>query len=91
MDDAARTSQNEMEKKRQKIMANTIRQNLLEKLETSKRITENLFSNDQDVLYLREPYTQDFYATWATGIEAYVNGYWKTALRSFKTTHVRLL
>jgi hypothetical protein len=40
----------EMEKKRHKIIANTIRQRLLDKLETSKRITENLFSNDQDIL-----------------------------------------
>jgi class 3 adenylate cyclase len=80
----------EMEKKRQKVMANTIRQNLLEKLETSKRITENLFSNDQDVAYLREPYNQDFYSIWTTGIEAYIKGDWKTALRSFKATHVIL-
>lgn len=81
----------DMEKKRQKVMANTIRQNLLDKLETSKRITENLFLNDQDVSYLREPYTQDFYAAWATGIEAYTKGDWKTALRSFKSTYVIML
>jgi hypothetical protein len=78
----------EMEKKRHKIIANTIRQRLLDKLETSKRITENLFSNDQDILYLRGPYTPEFYSAWNIGIEAYIKGDWKTALCQFKSTHV---
>lgn len=43
----------EIQKKKMKIMANVVRQNLLEKLEKSKRLTENLFVADQDVKYLR--------------------------------------
>lgn len=78
-----------MERKKQKILANTVRQNLLEKLETSKRITENLFTNDQDFFYMREPYTTEFYTTWNTGIDAYIKGDWTLALRLFKMTHVK--
>jgi hypothetical protein len=53
----------EFQKKKLKITANIVRQNLLEKLEKSKRMTETLFA-DQDILYLREPYTNEFYIIW---------------------------
>lgn len=78
------------EKKKSRVRARLKRDDQRDKAFSGKQKVGRIFHTDKDLAMMREPFTQEFYARFAQGMEHYLKGTWEQSIAIFKETLVMI-